>query len=45
MIRLISANDKDMANGMRDTSKTPLTEKEIAFVKSEIIILLKIKYM
>lgn len=36
MIRLISANDKDMANGMRDTSKTPLTEKEIAFVKSEI---------
>lgn len=36
MIRLISANDKDMANGMRDTSGTPLTEAEIEFVKSEI---------
>ena len=36
MIRLISANDKSMANGMRDTSKTPLSEHEIEFVKSEI---------
>ena len=36
MIRLISANDKDMANGMRNTSKTPLTDVEIAFVLSEI---------
>ncbi len=35
-IRLISVNDKDMANGMRDTSKTPLSESEIEFVKSEI---------
>lgn len=35
-IRLISINDKDMANGMRDTSKTPLTELEIEYVKSEI---------
>ena len=36
MIKLISANDKSMANGMRDTSKTPLSEHEIEFVKSEI---------
>ena len=36
MIRLISIKDKDMANGMRDTSKTPLTESEIKFIKSEI---------
>lgn len=36
MIKLISTNNKDMANGMRNTSKTPLTEKEIEFVKSEI---------
>ena len=28
--------NKEMANGMRDMSKTPLTEKEIDFVKSEI---------
>lgn len=35
-IRLISTNDKDMANGMRDTSKTPLSESEINYVKSEI---------
>ena len=28
--------NKDMANGMRDTSGTPLTEEEIAFVKEEI---------
>ncbi|MDD6401792.1 MAG: hypothetical protein PUG10_09335 [Lachnospiraceae bacterium] len=35
-IRLISTNDKDTANGMRDTSKTPLTESEIEYVKSEI---------
>lgn len=35
-MRLISSDDKDMANGMRDTSKTPLTENEILFVKKEI---------
>lgn len=35
-IRLISTSDKDMANGMRDTSKTPLSDAEIDFVKSEI---------
>lgn len=33
---MISANDKSMANGMRDTSKTPLTDAEIEFIKSEI---------
>lgn len=36
MIKLISFTDKDTANGMRDTSKTPLTEKEIGYIKSEI---------
>ena len=36
MIRLIAINDKDMANGMRDTSKTPLSEEEITYIKSEI---------
>ncbi len=36
MIRLISVNDKDMANGMRDISKTPLSDEEIALVKDEI---------
>lgn len=36
IIRLISTNDKDMANGMRDTSGTPLSESEIQYVKSEI---------
>lgn len=36
MIKLISLSDKDMANGMRDTSKTPLSEEEINYVKSEI---------
>lgn len=36
MLKLISLNDKDMANGMRDTSKTPLSDAEIEFVKSEI---------
>lgn len=36
MIKLITANDKDMSNGMRDISGTPLTEEEIAYVKSEI---------
>lgn len=35
-IKLISTDDKDMANGMRNTSKTPLSESEIEFVKSEI---------
>lgn len=36
MFRLISTTDKDMANGMRNTSKTPLTEQEIEFVRAEI---------
>lgn len=36
MIKLISTKNKDMANGMRNTSKTPLTDDEIAFVKMEI---------
>ena len=36
MIRLISFTDKDMANGMRDTSRTPLSEEEIDYIKSEI---------
>lgn len=35
-IKLISTTDKDMANGMRDTSKTPLTQGEIEYIKSEI---------
>ena len=35
-IRLVSINDKDIAHGMRDTLKTPLTELEIEYVKSEI---------
>lgn len=36
MIKLISTVNKDMANGMRDTSKTPLNDNEIIYVKSEI---------
>ncbi len=36
MFRMITANDKNMANGMRNMSRTPLSEEEIAFVKSEI---------
>lgn len=36
MIKFISSYDKDIANGMRDTSKRPLTGEEIEFVKSEI---------
>ena len=36
MIRLISKKDKNMSNGMRDMSRTPLTESEIEYVKSEI---------
>lgn len=35
-IKLISSNDKNMSNGMRDMSAEPLTEEEIEFVKSEI---------
>ncbi len=35
-IKMIAFHNKDMANGMRNTSGTPLTEKEIAYVKSEI---------
>lgn len=33
---ITSGDDKNMANGMRNTSGTPLTESEIEFVKSEI---------
>lgn len=36
MIKLIAKKDKNMSNGMRDTSRTPLTESEIKYVKSEI---------
>ena len=36
MLKLISTNDKDMPNGQRDTSRTPLTIEEIKFVKAEI---------
>ena len=36
MIRFISFEDKGMANGMRNTSGTPLSEEEIEFVRSEI---------
>ena len=36
MIRLISTNDKDMANGKRNISKNPLSESEIKYIKSEI---------
>ena len=32
----VSDEDKNMSNGMRNTSKTPLTNLEIAFVKTEI---------
>lgn len=35
-IKLIATNNKDMSNGMRNTSKTPLSALEIEFVKSEI---------
>lgn len=35
-INIIPNSDKDMANGMRNTSHTPLTAKEIELVKSEI---------
>ncbi len=36
MMKLITIEDKGMAYGMRDMSKTPLTDEEIEFVKSEI---------
>ena len=36
IVKFIPTNNKDMANGMRDVSHTPLTESEIEFVKSEI---------
>ncbi len=36
MIKFIALDDKTMANGMRDTSHKPLTNKEIEYVKSEI---------
>lgn len=34
--RKMTEDDKNMANGMRDTSKTPLTDDEIEYVKSQI---------
>lgn len=36
MIRLISQDFKNMANGMRDMSRTPLTDEEIQYIKTEI---------
>lgn len=36
MIKLIVQDDKNMAKGMRDMSRTPLTNEEIVFVKLEI---------
>lgn len=36
VFRPISDEDKNMSNGMRDLSRTPLTDEEIEFVKSEI---------
>ena len=36
VIRPISFNDKDMANGMRNTSGTPLSDDEIKYIMSEI---------
>ena len=35
-MKFIAQDDKDMSNGMRDMSRTPLTDKEIEYVKSEI---------
>lgn len=35
-IKLISDNNRDMANGMRNNSKIPLTETEIEYIKTEI---------
>ena len=36
MIKFISNERKDMANGMRDTSMTPLTQDEIKYVLSQV---------
>lgn len=36
VFRSISEEQKEMSKGMRDMSRTPLTDKEIAFVKKEI---------
>lgn len=36
MIKYITLDGKNMANGMRDMSHRPLTDEEIEFVKSEI---------
>ncbi len=36
MHAIVHADDKGMANGMRNTSKTPLTDEEIELVKKEI---------
>ena len=35
-MKFISPSDKELANGMRNNTKTPLTEEEIALVKKEI---------
>lgn len=35
-MEFIPIKDKNMSNGMRDMSRTPLTDKEIEYVKSEI---------
>ena len=35
-MKLIEKQTKDMANGMRDMSRRPLSADEIDFVKSEI---------
>lgn len=36
MIKFISNERKDMSNGMRDTSMTPLTQDEIKYVLSQV---------
>lgn len=36
MIKFTTANERNMSNGMRDLSRTLLTDEEIEFVKSEI---------
>jgi len=35
-LKLLSADSKDMSNGMRNMSRTPLSLEEIAYVKSQI---------
>ena len=36
LIKPILETGKDMANGMRNTSKTPLSDSEIEYIKAEI---------